>query len=1300
MPFNKEQQQAIDSKVDENVLISAGAGSGKTKTLSSKVYKVCAMDGIKPSQLLVLTFTNKAAFEMKERIIAQFREAGGDNDALTDEILSSHIQTFDSFSLYLVQQYSTILNVPSTISIMDDNILTAKANEFLDDIFKEHYEKKDSRFQSLIEKFNMANDASTKRVVLDLEKKLKNLLPSEKEDFVRHYDQKFLSNDFLLKRKEEYLTSLKKKLILGLKKAVLLFQNGDPNLDIDAVIENLKHIDYSCSDYRNFSFGEEKLDKLYQLALYCLDASEDNLMEMVRSHTSLDKDIQDLWNARGYPAGVEDGPIKELLKQCFNVVRSAFRDDFLMVLKKLGPFDKQIETILSFKEDIHLLFDLVEELDVRLEKYKFLSNAYSFQDISNMALALLIDPKYKEAGESIKSRFRYVLVDEYQDTNDFQEAFLNAISQKATLFTVGDAKQAIYGFRNSNCQLFLDRKALYERTTDGKHTVIDMNKNYRSVEKILSDVNAIFENYMSKEHGGILYTDMERLDYDKKADVYALARENKKGEYGIHILDYKDEEEGCGKVDAECLTIIKDIKEKVSNGYPVLDFIDGKLALRQCHYRDFAILIRKRSHFDIYQKLFLDNAVPLNNEIETGFGDIDAILTIQSLVRLLSWRMGKSEENVRHLYLSVARSYLYGKKEGYDDKTIYKTLTDDLLWKKDRILKDIDTFIEKEKDLPFSRIFLDMLESFGVIKKLPELGDVSNNVSKIESYYQLLVGQENVGEGLSDFVSLFKSIDKYKIGISASSVTSLEDAVSLMTIHQSKGLEFKLVYMPLCDNAMASGNNRTKPDYLFTRSYGLLLPDYGYNHPIDTFLTNVYLETEGSKSGEISEHVRLFYVALTRPKETLYLVGRKTDVSSKSKENLMDMLDFTFHYDGISQELYDRFQSLFDVGTKGEYHRLIQLSASQAKERQDLLNAFDDEDERSLATFLFDTLVMERTRKAISDCIESFSLAIYDSLVEDISADGKKAIQLLVHYYSGLSVKDDLDSFLKENGDSLSRLALATDKKTLLKQAQAFLSALEEAKPNDFIKAHLAYQDPKLLVKGKNGASEEKNLIYRKKRAVVAFLPSLLFVGLGRATPLVETFYPLFSRRTVSLKGDEKGQLSTYKLPSLKVDESEIAYPQREKRRASKFLSDEESPQAELLERGTLLHRYLEVVDFKSKALPEGIFSSPKDRNIIQKVLSLPLFEDLSKARIYKEYPYYDNVLKSQGIIDLLIVHEDHIDIVDYKLKNIDDEAYKEQLKTYRRNILSLFGKERKVHTYLLSILEHRLEEIPAEEDD
>lgn len=1295
MPFNKEQQKAIDSDANQNVLISAGAGSGKTKTLSYKVYKVCAEDHIPPSRLLVLTFTNKAAFEMKERIIAQFRENDADGKCgITDEILSSHIQTFDSFSLYLVQQYSRLLGVPSTISILDENILSAKANSYLEGILKELYDKKDEQLQKTLSKFTMGDDSVLKTMILDIDRKLRNLLPSEREEFIRDYDRKFLSKEFFDSKKEEFLEGLKKKLQVGLKK-VVLFSSFHGEEDIDALIEDLKHVIHQDIDLENVTFGEERLDSVYKLALFCLKADEEELMETARTQG---KRNTELWDMRSF-AKEKDKAERTRLKQVFQTLREVFLDGFLNVLGKLGPFDDQYEAVLSFKEDIHFLFAIIDKLDEKLSSYKFLANAYSFQDISNMALSLLIDEKYKKAGDEIRDRFRYILVDEYQDTNDFQEAFLNAISEKATLFTVGDAKQAIYGFRNSNCQLFLDRRERYKNSQDGNHVVIDMNKNYRSVEKVLDDVNAIFENYMGKEHGGILYTGMERLEYDEKADVFALAKDNKDGEYGIQLLNYADvpEKYQGDKVASECLAIVKDIQDKIQKGYPVLDFVNGKLAFRPCRYGDFAILIRKRSHFDVYQKIFLDQNVPLNDEIETGYHDIDAILAIQSLVKLISYFLGQSKENFVHLYLSVARSFLFGKKEGYDDETIYKTLQDEKLLEKDKILLKVKAFIQREKEESLSLIFLHLLEDFDVLRKLSDVGDVSNNASKIESYYQLLVGQENAGEGLSDFVALFKDIDRYDIGLSASSVTALENAVSLMTIHQSKGLEFKIVYMPLCDNSMTFGNNMNQPVEIFSRTEGILLPDYRYKKPIDTFLKSLYLQGEGSKVGETSEHVRLFYVALTRPKETLYIVGNKEDLSSRNEETLLDMLSSTFHYEGINKELEQRYEKLFPIESLSHYRSLVKLSESCAKKRL-FFQEIADPDEKEIALFLFDTLVQDKVRDDLSKAIDDLRVAIYDDLVDKAAKDEVKRMRLLICFYTGKDPGKDIDAFLKTDGKILDYAYLPKDREGLLKASSEFLDALLDARANDFTKDHEIVRKADIFTSKPRGMKDEEEIrIACKKRAANSFLPALLLAVDDRKEDFLQTYYPLFHNRVVSLVGMEKGELSSFKAPEFEVDDTPIPYPIEAKKRASKFLSDEESPSQDLLDRGTLLHRYMETIDLTKRKVDDALVQDPADRKILENVLALPLFDGLENARILREYPYYDTEFHTNGSIDLLLVKEKEIDIVDYKLKNIDDDAYKDQLKTYRRNVERLFGKDKKIRTFLLSLVDHHLEEVETE---
>lgn len=1285
--FNPEQQKAIDSPLGQDVLIAAGAGSGKTKTLSRKVYKICADFAVPPSQILVLTFTNKAAFEMKERIVAEFRRHS--NSSLSEEILSSHIQTFDSFSLYLVQQYARYLGVPTSISIMDSSLLEAKSNAELDAIFQEYYRRQDPSFLSLLSHQNVVGDRETKRLVLTLSQKLGNLLPSEREDFVRRYDEKFLSDAFLHGQFYAFLDDLRDELKTEMKKAVAFYRLFLEGLERSSLAEEIDHLDLEGIDL-NQRFGAELLDRLWSQAQIALESSEEELEKQAEFYSS--DEGRSLFSARGFPTGEFDENEKTALKKAFYIVRDALLNSFYRKIKNVGSFERQRERLLSFRDDIHLLFEIVEDLQARMERYKFLSNAYSFQDIANMALSLLIDPRYHEACEAIQNRFRYVLVDEYQDTNDFQEAFLNALSKKATLFTVGDAKQSIYGFRNSNCQLFLDRKERYEKEGKDERIVIEMNKNYRSVEKVLDDVNAIFENYMSLEHGGIRYEGKERLEYDRKADLFSLARTNPKGEYGLWLLRYDNKVEGRGTSECECRAICQDIREKIESGYQVLDFGKDGLTLRPCTYKDFAILIRKRTDFPTYQKVFLDEGIPLNEEIATGFHDIDVILVLQTLVRLFSHLLGATRENLSHLYLSLARSYLFGKAEGYDDKRIDRVLREGTI-EQDPLLLRAKAFVQAEKDQAFSRIFLDMVQEFRILEKLPLLGDVSNNVSKIETYYRFLVSQESIGEGLLEFVNLFKVVDKYDVGFSASSVTSLENAVSLMTIHQSKGLEFKVVYMPLTRNDLSSAKNESNGPVLFSRQLGLLPVDYGYNECSETFLNRLYEKGEGSRVGEESEHVRLFYVALTRAKETLYIVGNPEDFPRKRPGSLYDMLDATYHYQALDERIFSRYRSLFSKQDLQAYSTLLREAKDVGKRRKELL-AEKKAVEKAVFAFLFDSLIAQPLQEEIHAALENFALSILDHLLEQAGKDERTSIRLLIRFYLQVDPGMDIEGFCKQNKESLKKHLLSTDMNSLKDEAKLFLDALQKGENNEFLRKHKAIRKCPFPQKNVKKLSEEDFLRAKKSALLSLLLSDLLSFVDGEGGPVETTVYPLFSRKTLPLCEEAK-EREKHVLPELTEDKREVSSSVVEHRRASKFLSDEETIPEELVSKGTLFHRYMEVVDLRTKDVSIDVFECEEDRRRIRKVLSLPLFSHLEDAQIYREYRFDDREGHAQGSIDLLLLRPDEVDVVDYKLKHLDDPAYVEQLRTYRRNVERLFpGK--KVRTFLLSLFDARLQEIDS----
>ena len=1164
MDFNKQQTDALETKIDQNVLISAGAGSGKTRVLTEKVYKVIHDDGVSPSSLLVLTFTNKAAFEMKDRIIKKFEESGSGEDSLIDEIQSAHIQTFDSFSLYLVKKYAKNLNIPSAVNIINEDIFKIKKNEFLDEIFLEHYRNKDEAFLKTMEKFNFRKDEKTREVVLDLDNRLSNLPPASRNEFIENCQTKYLDEDFVHQSFKNYVESFKKDLRISLKQAYYADMyydeySSDPESFIQMLASN-SGIDAS-ENYLSFGLDDEctKSSPVYSdlVSLLSIDDPEEFIDAV--------KKINKTYNKKSAKEGKDKDIYETYLKEYVNKSKSKFTP-----LYKINEQDleSEYEKISSFKEDIKVLFSLCDELDKKLEEYKLRTNSYTFSDIALKALSLMIDEKYKDVAEEVKDRFTYIMVDEYQDTNDIQEAFLNAISERATLFVVGDVKQSIYAFRNANCQLILDREGNYAKAEDGKHKVVHMNTNYRSVEKMLSDINLIFTNFMSENHGGVNYDENQWLEYDGKADLYKNLSE--KSDYGVNVINIVDDY-GLSPDEAQALAIAKDIKHKIESGYLVND--RGKL--RPCTYKDFAVISRRKKSFGTYAETFDGYGIPYNLHEKEGFTDMDVISVIQSLLSLMSSISRETKENERHLFASVARSYIFGKDAGYDDQKIYDLLNDTKTnpYRQDPLYLKIKAFTYENINKPISKIFLNLLEEFEIVKKLPAIGNIESNITSIESMYSMILSEETLGDGVSDFISLLKSVDKYSLSIEAESETSLDDAVEIITIHGSKGLEYKIVYMPAYDNTLSkSGGNSGKPDYTFSKEYGLILPDYRITETNGTYdmavrhglLKTFYDKTEGSKDEDINEFVRFLYVALTRAKECCYIIGRHGN--SYYHITLDDMLSSAGYLNRLCEWV------------PKEYPETKSLAA-QINE----LNAEIEED-----------------TKIASEITSPFALNMYKT-----------------RFY---------DRKQKEVAN-------------LIKEVEKVLNDIWKANPDD-PNAH--------------------RTINRKE-------------------------YCHFGSRDISLK-EVTAEMKTAvtKLPSFKTDETEIEAKPFEKRRASKMTDEDEEPDQYVLDLGTRMHRYMELTDLRTK--DTSFIENEKERKIIDKALQAPFFEDLDGTETYSEYGYRDDEFKTAGYIDLLLVKPDEIVIIDYKLKHIDDEAYTDQLHTYKRNIEKIFGTERPVNCYLLAL--------------
>lgn len=1317
MGFNIYQQEAIDTIPGENILISAGAGSGKTKTLSYKVYKTVMKDGIDPSSLLVLTFTNKAAYEMKERIIKQFKD---ENSEYADQIISSHIQTFDSFSLYLAKKYSVRLGIPSNVTIIDESILKSKKQTYLDEIINEYYEKDFERIVSSFKKFNVKRDTNSKTMILQIDEELNKLMPEKRNDFINNYDSKYLSKEFLNQVFDDIVLNLKHNLKEKLREIIFTY-----NIDKFSVVTTRDSINavfdkWNLNDETIFNYETTQILYKALIDFYSLDNKE--FIKQLQDADSEESKFKELLNGSKHKAPAvnkaglgEATAYKSLQELTRDLIAKAKTIDY--------DIDSNYDLLLSLKDDISLIFEIINKLNQKLDLYKESNNAYTFSDISYKALKLLTEEKYDDIASEIKERFKYILVDEYQDTNDIQELFLNKLSEKATLFCVGDAKQAIYAFRNSKVQLFLDRRDRFNlNPSEGK--VINMNWNYRSHRKVLNDINCIFKNYMNNTHGGIKYSNIEeQLNFDPKFE----RKEVNGSEYGTYLLETEE-----NSVESECKAIIKDIKTKIDSHYQVFCMkkviVDGEekevQSSRDCRYSDFAILMKVKKAFPDYIVYFKEANIPLNSETEEHLTKVDAVMTLQSLLKLVADDIRiinheESKENRLHLFLSLARSYLYGTLKSYDDNKIANLVFNSNDWEKDEIMNKVFSFALNHQNQPLSLLFNDLLKEFNVIDNLKHVGQVNENIAKIESFALIIKGLESQGQSLFDFITTLDSIKKNNIEIKSDTIDNSENAVKLMTIHKSKGLEFPIVYLPFTKNAYKKHTDKdiTK----FSNEYGILLPRYELNKKAHSFLNFAYNNFNKKNQVEIDEYVRLNYVALTRAGETIYFVGNLD--KTVPDNSLAEMILSLTNYPKLTDEIIKNYESIIRKTEDNESDPLMELDLykNQYLDLIDLRERELSNENVNLDKLAFLDKIIKLYYKRMKEYVDTSLLKIQNSFkekVEGLTMDELASIYAIEKFnnYEIASV-DELLSLIFKNALDIAKKANLietrededsededeeTDEEEKNKKEEINIQNLEELKKTlegyqkDIIAkkelnrplliALINYFDKLNIKKLSEYVFVDKSLKIKEidindyDKIINANKSSETKIDLSNPVSLNTDF------KEIKFKKRDLNKRASIKEEEENVEESDIVSTEEEN---EKTYSDK---QAAML-RGTYLHKLLEII-VKRKSKDTSFIKNSKDRAEIDKVLSLPIFDDIKYAK--SEYQYFDEEYQSEGIIDCLIVKDDEIKIIDYKTSSIDNPGYVEQLKTYKRNIERIFNTSN-IKCYLLSLKYCNLQEIDVD---
>ena len=797
MAFTKEQQQAIDQE-GMNIIVSAGAGSGKTAVLTERVIRKLK-NGVDVDRLLVLTFTNEAAGEMKSRIRSAIMENNLDKQlALLD---SAYITTFDSYAYQIVKKYHYLLNISPNVSIIDSNIITIYKYKKINEIFEKKYQSSEENFCKLINDFCLKDDKSLKEYVIKLSNSLDLLL--DKNTYLEIYQNTFFKEENLNKLINEYLDLILQK-ITELKEIYNDFTSY--------ITDNLKN----------------KLDEYFN-SLF----EGTNYIDFITFKNTTSPRF----------TGVDELglTLKEELK------------NKIVELKDLLRYEDETEiknSLLSTESSIKEIITIICELDQEILKYKQIHDTYEFNDIAHLAIKVV--KENPDIALELQEYFNEIMVDEYQDTSQIQEEFISLISHN-NVYMVGDIKQSIYRFRNANPYIFQDKYNRYSKQDNG--IKIDLLKNFRSRSETLFNINEIFNLIMDDEIGNAEY----QLSHNMVYGNTAYDEEDTKANNYLEIYNYNNQENLEYKdYEKELFIIAEDITEKINNHYQVFD--KGTKKLRDITYSDICIITDRNKYLDKYKKILEYKNIPSVLFKDEELTNDDDILVLKNLINLVNHVARKKYDTTfKYLFTSVARSFIFS----YSDDLIYQIHQTNHFYE-DNIIK-----LCKEIDIykPLNEIINNILEKFNIYEKLTTLTNVEASIIRINNLLDIASSLNSLEYDIELFIEYLNDIIENGLTVKYSINTKGKDAVKIMNIHKSKGLEFSLCYFTGMQNKFATKDISEK--ILFTEKYGFIFPYYNeeLKNTIlkDFYVNNFYLE-------EISEKIRLFYVALTRCREKMIIV--------------------------------------------------------------------------------------------------------------------------------------------------------------------------------------------------------------------------------------------------------------------------------------------------------------------------------------------------------------------------------------------------------------------------------------------
>ena len=891
--WTKEQKAVIESR-NRNLLVSAAAGSGKTAVLVERIIRMIT-EGENPldiDQLLVMTFTKAAADEMRERVLLAVDEKlkedpeNGHLQMQAAMIPYARITTIDSFCLGIIREHYNQLDIDPAFRVGDEGELLLLRGSVMEQLLEDYYEAGDEEFSRFVETYATGkSDRGIEDHIMAVynfsgsnpwPEKWLEACEKELEDYEEGSDDRLMETEWMrflmwdvAMQTGEFCAQLKEAL------AVCDEENG-PAAYIPMLTSDLRMLqaignakDYGCL---NELLGSASFDRLASIRSKEIDADKKSFVTGCRDR--IKKAV---------------GKLRDLY--CFESIETVVRD------------------LKGTSGAVRMLLRLAGEFHDRYQEAKQEKNLMDFGDLEHYALEVLLEETDEgertpsAAADELSRQFEEILVDEYQDSNDVQEALIHAISRERfgtpNVFMVGDVKQSIYKFRLARPELFLKKYESYPRE-DGLYQTIELHQNFRSRDSVLSGINEVFYQIMTKGLGGILYTEDAALH---PGAVFEPTEEMVGGKLELHMVNTgggllkqleADPADDYTAHEMEAKLIAARMKELINpeTGLKIWDKKEKRY--RTACYGDMVILLRSLSGFaEDFVNILMNEGIPAYAERRTGYFtaiEVETVLCFLSIIDnpmqdiplaavLKSPIVGATDEELARLMAVFKRTAKKGQDRGIYGAWMYYLENCPEDEREGELYRKLAAFSDELAEDRRIAGYLSIHELLYIIYENTRYYDYIAAMPAGEARQanlDMLVEKASAYEktsysGLFHFIRYIENLKKYDTDFGEAALAGDENTVRILSIHKSKGLEFPVVFLA------GMGKKFNKQDL-----YGKILIDPDLGIATDYLDLELRVKTPTLKKNvlrrrleleALGEELRVLYVAMTRAKEKLIMTG-------------------------------------------------------------------------------------------------------------------------------------------------------------------------------------------------------------------------------------------------------------------------------------------------------------------------------------------------------------------------------------------------------------------------------------------